>query len=187
MQLAQLVQANEKRLATVRCPYGNSSPATGSVYKTIICIKSLSLDREHGGRGSYSKGAPKTNAVGFSIPRMSILITPVNERINITMAKQRHHVPGLVDKLTEYAEKRGLDLHQYSPYHLRIMDGGYVVLDVWTTGRYYVLMTDYLEMLDGQYLERGGEKGTLPPNLCPFLDKLFFGEDMAPVSDVRHG
>lgn len=101
------------------------------------------------------------------------------------MARQKHHVPGLLDKLTDYSERRALDLHQYSPYHLRIMDGGYTVLDVWTTGRYYVLTTDYLALLDGNVVERAGEKGTLPDDLWPFLDKLFYGEDMASHSDIQ--
>lgn len=102
------------------------------------------------------------------------------------MSKQKNHIPGLVDKLTEYTEKRALDMHQYSPYHLRIMDGGYTVLDVWTTGRYYVLTTDYLEMLPNPTVERAGEKGQLPVNnLWQFLDVLFYGEDMQEHSDVR--
>lgn len=103
------------------------------------------------------------------------------------MSKQKNHIPGLADKLTEYCEKRNLDMHQYSPYHMRIMDGGYVVLDVWTTGRYYVLMTDYQEMLDGEKVERGGEKGQLPMTggLWSFLDVLFYGEDMAEFSDIK--
>lgn len=102
------------------------------------------------------------------------------------MAKQKNHIPGLVDKLTEYAEKRTLDFHQYSPYHMRIMDGGFTVLDVWTTGRYYVLTTDYHELLDDNVVERGGEKGALPlDNLWPFLDKLFYGEDMGEFSDIK--
>lgn len=102
-----------------------------------------------------------------------------------TMSKQKNHIPGLEDKLVDYAEQRLLDIYQYSPYHLRIMDGGYVVLDLWTTGRYYVVMTDYLEKYDGNVVERGGEKGQLPINdLWPFLDKLFFGEDMSEHPDI---
>lgn len=93
------------------------------------------------------------------------------------MSKQKNHIPGLADKLANYADERKLDFHQYSPYHMRMMDGGYVVLDVWTTGRYFVLMTDYLAMLEGNIVERGGEKGQLPlDDLQGFLDKLFYGE-----------
>lgn len=93
------------------------------------------------------------------------------------MSKQKNHIAGLVDKLNEYSEKRQLDIAQYSPYHLRIMDGGYVVLDVWTTGRYFIVMTDYNEMTDGNVVERQGEKGQLPLDaLTPFLDKIFFTE-----------
>lgn len=102
------------------------------------------------------------------------------------MSKQKNHVPELADRLNQYAEKRMLDIHQYSPYHMRIMDGGFVVLDVWTTGRYFVVMTDYLEAFDGNVTERGGEKGQLPLNeLWPFLDTLFFGGDMSAHTDIK--
>lgn len=105
------------------------------------------------------------------------------------MAKQKNHIPGLSERLSTYAEKRVLDFHQYSPYHMRIMDGGYVVLDVWTTGRYYVVMTDYYLFLDGAIPERGGEKGFLPTlteeELWPFLDKIFYGEDMTNANEIK--
>lgn len=91
------------------------------------------------------------------------------------MSKPKNHIPGLVDKLNAYAEERMLDIFQYSPYHIRIMDGGYVVLDVWTTGRYFIVMTDYEEMTEGNEVERQGEKGQLPTtDLKPFLDKIFY-------------
>lgn len=93
------------------------------------------------------------------------------------MAKQKNHIPGLSEKIKDYADKRMLDFAQYSPYHMRVMDGGYVVLDVWTTGRYYIVMTDYYKMTDDNVVERQGEKGQLPiNNLTPFLDKIFFTE-----------
>ncbi len=99
--------------------------------------------------------------------------------------KQKNHINGLAERLTNYAEKRVLDYHQYTPYHLRITDGGYTVLDVWTTGRYYILTTDYSEMLDGAVPERGGEKGNIPvDNLWAFLDTIFYGEDMGDSSDI---
>lgn len=102
------------------------------------------------------------------------------------MSKQKNHIAGLSERLVEYAEKRVLDFHQYSPYHMRIMDGGFTVLDVWTTGRYFVLTTDYNEMLDGAVVERGGEKGWIPTDdLWPFLDKLFYGEDMSEHTDIH--
>lgn len=90
------------------------------------------------------------------------------------MSKPKNHIPGFADRIQNYAEKRSLDLHQYSPYHFRIMDGGYVVVDLWTTGRYYILMTDYLEMTDGNVIERGGEKGSLPLELDGYLDNIFY-------------
>jgi hypothetical protein len=103
------------------------------------------------------------------------------------MSKQGNHVKGLSEQLIDYAERRVLDFHQYSPYHMRIMDGGYIVLDVWTTGRYYVLTTDYMEMTQGAVVrERGGEKGWVPTGslkkLWSFLDALFYGEDMSETS-----
>lgn len=102
------------------------------------------------------------------------------------MSKQKNHIPELIDRLNQYVEKRMLDMHQYSPYHMRIMDGGFVVLDVWTTGRYYVVMTDYLEMTDGNVVERQGEKGQLPlDDLWPFLDTLFYGGDMGEFTDIK--
>lgn len=102
------------------------------------------------------------------------------------MAKQKNHIPGFVDKISEYADKRLLDMHQYSPYHLRLMDGGYVVLDVWTTGRYYLVMTDYESLFDGGIEEREGEKGFLPiEKLWPFLDTIFFGDDMSKHAEIE--
>jgi hypothetical protein len=102
------------------------------------------------------------------------------------MSKQKNHIAGLNDRLMEYAEKRMLDFHQYSPYHMRMMDGGFVVADFWTTGRYYIVMTDYQEMLDGNVVERQGEKGQLPlEDLWPFLDTLFYGDDMSDHTDIK--
>lgn len=102
------------------------------------------------------------------------------------MSKPKSHIPGLSERLANYAEKRMLDFNQYSPYHMRITDGGYSVLDVWSTGRYYVITTDYAETLDAAIVERGGEKGYLPvDDLWPFLDKLFFGNDMSSHTDIK--
>lgn len=93
------------------------------------------------------------------------------------MSKPKNHIPKLDNTLAEYTNRRMLDFYQYSPYHFRISDGGFVVLDVWTTGRYYIVMTDYKEMTDGNVAERQGEKGQLPiENVTPFLDKIFFTE-----------
>lgn len=94
--------------------------------------------------------------------------------------KPKNHIKGLLDSLASYAEENSLQFNQYSPYHMRLMDGGYTVLDAWTTGRYYVLTTDYLALTDGNIGERGGEKGQLPiDKLEGFLDNLFFTGDGA--------
>jgi hypothetical protein len=102
------------------------------------------------------------------------------------MAKQKNHIKGFSERLQQYAEDRSLDFHQYSPYHMRIMDGGYVVLDTWTTGRYYIVMTDYYKLTDGSIVERQGEKGDLPiDNLWSFLDTIFYGADMAEHTNIK--
>ena len=92
---------------------------------------------------------------------------------------KKFHIPGLPKRLYDYAESRALEFHIYSQYHMRLMDGGFTVLDIWTTGKYYVLATDYLEMLGPRKaIERGGEKGMIPDNskMQVWLDKLFFPE-----------
>lgn len=81
--------------------------------------------------------------------------------------RKKPHYPELISILKAYCDSRTLDFHQYSAFHMRIMDGGYTVLDIWTTGRYYILTTDYLEMIGPGITERGNEKG----------DLLFFVDD----------
>lgn len=96
--------------------------------------------------------------------------------------KPKNHVPDLGAKIEDYANKRMLDLQVFSPYHYRLTDGGYIILDCWTTGRYYVVMTDYKELFDDNIVERQGEKGQLPINdLWKFLDLLFFGSEDLPT------
>lgn len=68
-------------------------------------------------------------------------------------------------------------MHTFSPYHMRVDDHGYVSVDLWTTGRYYVAMCDY-SFLDDAIPTRGGEKGQITQEeITPFLDKLFFGNE----------
>jgi hypothetical protein len=97
--------------------------------------------------------------------------------------RKKQHIPNLVATLSDYADARELVLLDFSNYHMRLVDEGYTILDLWTTGRYYVVATDYNEKYPGSPLiERQGEKGSLPlemTELHAFLDKLFFGEDMA--------
>lgn len=90
------------------------------------------------------------------------------------MSRPKNHIPEFTNKIVAYAEKRMLDLHQFTPYHGRITDGGYVILDVWTTGRYFIVMTDYEDLTNGSENERGGEKGQLPLTLESFLDGIFY-------------
>lgn len=92
--------------------------------------------------------------------------------------RKKQHIPELPSLLDSYAVARALQLDKYSEYHMRLMDGGYTVLDIWTTGRYYVLTTDYRAMVSASITERGGEKGELPSvhKLYDWLDKMFFPE-----------
>lgn len=93
------------------------------------------------------------------------------------MSKPKNHILNISEKYSDYAEARTLDFKQFTPYHMTITDGGYVKLDLWTTGRYFVEFTDYLEMTDGNVVERGREKGNVPINtLEEWLDDLFFPE-----------
>ena len=102
------------------------------------------------------------------------------------MGKPKYHIPGFAEKISNYAEKRMLDFVQFSPFHMRVSDGGYTTLDVWSTGRYYIVTTDYAEMYDSAIVERQGEKGNIPvDNLWPFMDGIFFGADMAKEALVK--
>lgn len=75
---------------------------------------------------------------------------------------------------------RLLDFKQFSPFHMRITDGGYTILDVWTTGKYYIVRSNYHQMLDTPIVERGGEKGRLGTTeyaIYKHLDGIFYPEN----------
>lgn len=104
--------------------------------------------------------------------------------MQITMKKKYTYTTKLVRKLEAYAISRSLEFDQYSPWHMRLMDGGYVTVDVWTTRKYYVKQTDYHKLTKQLIVERAGEKGMVPKlNLYKFLDKLFFAADMLEETD----
>lgn len=94
--------------------------------------------------------------------------------------QKKQHNALLPALLQQYANSRTLDFHRYSDYHMRLMDGGFIILDVWTTGRYWVMQTDYYKLTDKHIIERGGEKGSVPPEkrLESWLDDLFFAADL---------
>lgn len=98
------------------------------------------------------------------------------------MSRRRNpHYTQLPDLLQQYADSRTLDFHRYSEYHMRIIDGGMAVLDAWTTAKYWVKETNYVDAAPGLLVERGGETGLLPTKKKPlfdFLDKLFFAVDL---------
>lgn len=87
------------------------------------------------------------------------------------------HYPQLPTLLHDYAEDRGLEYHRYSPYHMRIIYSDTLILDCWTTSKYWVKESNYLHDI----VERGGEKGNLPIKKKPlykWLDKLFFAVEI---------
>lgn len=81
-----------------------------------------------------------------------------------------------------YAKSHNMRFDVYSTYHMRLMDDSIVCLDAWTTGKYYIKETNYVEYHAG-IVERGGEKGQLPTDsqteFNMFLNKLFFPIDFA--------
>lgn len=92
--------------------------------------------------------------------------------------KKAKHYPNLHVWIKLYCEEMLLDYHRFSLYHMRVTDGGYTMLDVWSTGRYYIHNTSYLELGGKGIRERGGEKGmvevTDKEKLFTWLDGLFF-------------
>src|SRR5947209_13833915 len=75
-----------------------------------------------------------------------------------------------------YAKPRVLEYHQYSLWHLRLIDAGFTTIDLWTTGRYYIKETSYSLQTDRQIIERGGETGWLPreDELEEWLDEIIY-------------
>lgn len=101
------------------------------------------------------------------------------------MTRREHRSDNLTRTIWEYADKRTLELTPFSGIHYRLSDSGYTMLDIWpTTGRYYILSTDYAE-LGLREIERGGEKGFLPFEtevIYKFLDAIFYGPSINGVT-----
>lgn len=92
--------------------------------------------------------------------------------------KRSIHYPQLESFMKEFADEYDMTYQRYGAYHMRLL-GPFTVLDVWTTGRYYVLGTDYYKMAPG-IIERGAEKGFVPTKKKPFIDflhKLYYPVD----------
>lgn len=94
------------------------------------------------------------------------------------MSRKNTHYDNLARLAREVANKYSLDYVKFSPYHMRISDGGYTVLDLWTTAKYYVKETSYYEAYaESGLIERGGETGLLPVKkleLDMWIRELFF-------------
>ena len=95
------------------------------------------------------------------------------------MSRKRNiHYPQLESFMKEFADEYDVTYQRYGAYHMRLL-GPFTVLDVWTTGKYYVLKTDYDKMAPG-IIERGGERGLAPTKKKPFhgfLHKLYLPMD----------
>lgn len=81
--------------------------------------------------------------------------------------------------LEQYAKENGFFYVRYSEYHMRIIQDDIVCFDAWTTAKYYIVGTEFVEYGAGM-TERAGEKGILPTNkkeLYSFLNKLFYPID----------
>lgn len=94
------------------------------------------------------------------------------------MAKKFHY-DELPFWLHDYAKSLFLDYEQYSAWHLRLKDeAGTVCIDFWTTGKYYILETNFHRYRGMHIRERAGEKGKVnvkdKKKLYKWLDELFF-------------
>lgn len=95
--------------------------------------------------------------------------------------RRKIHIAELPAVIEGYANMRGLDFKRYSEFHMRLMDGGLTAFDIWTTGRYFVLATDYRAMGAPNYAPGIPRKGQLPAlsehgAAVRMLDKVFFPE-----------
>jgi len=93
--------------------------------------------------------------------------------------RKSEHYSELPTLLKEYANRNDLFYARYSEYHMRIIQGDMVCFDVWTTAKYYIVGTEFVEYGES-ITERAGEKGQIPTNkkaLNSFLNKLFYPVD----------
>ena len=95
--------------------------------------------------------------------------------------RKKVHYPQLVDWAKRYAKSRNLDIHQFDQYHYRITDGGFVMFDFWTTGRYQIIKTNYKDMSENYIQGRQSEAGRFQVEIKAFgafLDLIFFPKEI---------
>lgn len=95
------------------------------------------------------------------------------------MAK-KYHNKRLPYALENYADSRTLEFYRYSAYHMRIIDDGYTIVDLWTTEKYWIKETNYYKQSDKSVVERANETGFLPSKkgeLYKFLDGIFYATE----------
>lgn len=100
------------------------------------------------------------------------------------MAKKRKRGDDLRKVLARYAESRTLELLVYNEgLHLRLVDESFTTVDVWpSTGKYWVLNTNYFKQTDKKVAERGDEKGFLPfgeDKIFDYLDQIIYAADIS--------
>lgn len=105
----------------------------------------------------------------------------MNMRLNSVGKKHNTHYPQLPEFLEQYAKDNDFFYARYSEYHMRIIQDDIVCFDAWTTAKYYIVGTEFVEY-GANITERAGEKGQLPTKkkeLYNFLNKLFYPIDFA--------
>lgn len=100
------------------------------------------------------------------------------------MGKKRRRSDNLRKILTGYAESRTLELFIYNDgLHLRLVDEAFTTIDFWpSTGKYWILNTNYVKQTKNRVAERGNEKGYLPlgeDKVFEYLDQIFYAADIS--------
>lgn len=97
------------------------------------------------------------------------------------MSKKRRRNDNVLQTLNAYSDSRTIDVIQFSELHCRMTDD-FTSIDFWpTTGRYWIMKTNYFEQGGKGVNERGSEKGELPhgkDSIFQFLDELFFAIEL---------
>lgn len=93
------------------------------------------------------------------------------------MAKTKHR-PELAKFIKDYAKARILDTGIINGQQTRISDGGFCKIDIWMSGKYHIIDSDYHRMIPNKTIaSRRQERGELPrsrESFGVFMDHIFF-------------
>ena len=95
------------------------------------------------------------------------------------MSRRKKHYPLLPGWLQHYAALRALDFQAFSDLHMRLSDGGNTAMDVWITGRYFLLASNYAALGYPAYTPGLPRTGIVPLRegaLTAMLDQVFYPE-----------